>query len=342
MALRTVMLGATGIETTALGFGCANLYRLPSVRGRSELLEAAYDAGVHHFDVAPMYGLGRAESEMGRFIRSRRNTVTVTTKFGIRPTALARVLARGQGPVRRTFEILPALREHAKTSSAGFRTGGVGSLLYATDVYDASEAKRSLVRSLRSLETDYVDLLLLHDPVPGSVRSEDVCCYLEDARQAGWIRSWGIAGEVDHAVEVAGSLCYPIPVLQLRDDVLTRPIPRSASAGTAFITFGALGGALSKLIDYVTEDRARRKRWSTLLGADISQVEVAASMLLRAALRSNDSGVVLFSTIRAPRILQAVAAAQTLNGTLDTVLDDFLDLVSRELRSPAYGEGDCS
>ena len=48
--------------------------------------------------------------------------------------------------------------------------------------------------ALRALKTDYVDLLLLHDPLPGSVRSDEVSSFLEDARAAGLIRSWGIAG----------------------------------------------------------------------------------------------------------------------------------------------------
>lgn len=47
------------------------------------LLDAAYDAGIRHFDVAPLYGQGEAAALFGEFPRGRRDKVTVTTKFGI-------------------------------------------------------------------------------------------------------------------------------------------------------------------------------------------------------------------------------------------------------------------
>ena len=71
--------------------------------------------------------------------------------------------------------------------------------------FHAAGARRSLERSLRALRTDYIDLFLLHDPVPGSVRSDEVSACLEEARAAGLIRSWGIAGDLEPTDEVARS-----------------------------------------------------------------------------------------------------------------------------------------
>jgi choline dehydrogenase-like flavoprotein len=58
---------------------------------------------------------------------------------------------------------------------------------------------------LRALKTDHVDLLFLHDPLPGSVRSDEVSSFLENARVVGLIRSWGIAGAPETTGEVAQS-----------------------------------------------------------------------------------------------------------------------------------------
>jgi D-threo-aldose 1-dehydrogenase len=337
MPLRTVTLGAGGVETTALGFGCANLFRLPRSAQRRDLLEAAYDTGVCHFDVAPMYGLGLAEGEVGRFARKRRHSITIATKFGIRATAVARGLALGQGPVRRVFEASPALRQRARSSAPGPGPGasgpGLGALLYAAEGYDAAGARKSLERSLRALGTDYVDLLLLHDPAPGTVRSEELYSYLDEARRAGKIRSWGIAGEAEPAIEVARSFSHAVPVLQVRDDIFLRSLRNAESVASSFITFGLLGEALARFLKYVSADEARHKRWNALAGADCGEPEVAASILLRAAFRENSSGVVLFSTIHSERISVAAAAAGMGNTAEAGALEEIMEAVGAGLRA---------
>ena len=147
MPLPTVTLGVGGIQTTALGFGCASLFRISNRVQRLELLHTAYDAGIRHFDVAPMYGLGLAERELGAFARGRRAELTIATKFGIKPTPIARTLAHAQGPIRHVFEVKPAVREQARTHA-----GAPSRLLYELGGYDAAGARRSLERSLRALQ----------------------------------------------------------------------------------------------------------------------------------------------------------------------------------------------
>lgn len=334
MTLRRVVLGTGGVATTALGFGCANLFRLGDSAGRARLLEVAYDVGIRHFDVAPMYGLGRAETEVGRFARRRRGDVILATKFGIGPTVFARALGRMQRPVRRTLEVLPAIRQQARERAAGPESGCLGPMVYSAEGYDGVTARASLERSLRALDTDYVDLLLLHDPAPGSVRSEEVRCYLEEARRAGWIRDWGVAGEADPAVAVARSFGHAVPVLQLRDDIFIRSLRHSQPVAGTYITFGVLGRALTRVVQYVRADDTRRKRWAALTSEDCGELEVVASLLLRAALQENSSGVVLFSTIKPHHIHDAVAAAQVAPGDADPTLSSFLTMVEDELTGP--------
>jgi D-threo-aldose 1-dehydrogenase len=91
MTDRIVKPGTTGMETTPSGFGSANLFRLPSAAQRVQVLRAAYDTGIRHFAVAPMYGLGLAESEVGRFARGRRDAITIATRFSIAPALCAAV-----------------------------------------------------------------------------------------------------------------------------------------------------------------------------------------------------------------------------------------------------------
>jgi hypothetical protein len=273
-----------------------------------------------------MYGLGRAEPELGAFISAHRSEVTITTKFGIRPTLVARGLAYAQRPVRRMFEAKPAIRDQARAHAAA-----PSRLLVEQGGYDASGARRSLHRSLRALRTDYVDLLLLHDPLPGSVRCDEVSAFLEDARTAGLIRSWGITGAVETAGEVAGA--FPlVPVLQLPDDIFTQSL-RHAPARSAFITFGAISRALDRIVRHVHADEPTRVRWQNMIGADCGDPEVTSSFLLRSALQANSSGVVLFGTTQLSHI---GTAATTLEKHLSAAHDNsdlpsFASLVTAEL-----------
>jgi len=333
MSLPRNDLGSSGIRATPLGFGCATLFRTSDSAQRARLLHAAYDAGIRHFDVAPMYGLGRAEPELGSFTRVRRSEVTIATKFGIRPTLAARGLSYAQRPVRSMFESRPAIRDQARAHAAT-----PSRLLYEQSGYDARGARRSLHRSLRALKTDYVDLLLLHDPLPGSVRSDELSSFFEDARAAGLIRSWGLAGAAETTGEVAQS--FPrIPVLQLPGDIFRQSL-RCAPAGSVFITFGVISRALGRIVQHVRADESTRSRWAKIIGADCGDPDIASSFLLRFALQANSSGVVLFGATQLSHVRTAAAA---LEKQLSPVADksdigSFLSLVNTELRGDATAE----
>ena len=333
MCLPKLDLGDSGIQATPLGFGCATLFRASDPVQRSRLLQAAYDAGIRHFDVAPMYGLGRAEPELGNFARAHRSEVTIATKFGIRATLAARGLAYAQRPVRRTFESKPAIRDQARAQAAARSR-----LLYEKGGYDAKGARRSLQRSLRALRTDYVDVLLLHDPLPGSVRSDEVSTYLEDARSAGLIRSWGIAGTPEATGEVARSFSR-IPVLQLPDEIFA-PSLRPAPAGSALITFGVLGRAIARIVEHVQSNESTRSRWKGIIGADCGDPDVTSYFLLRSALQANSSGIVLFGATQLPHIRTAAKALEkhlsAVSDKSDT--DSFVFLVGTELCLPPTAE----
>jgi D-threo-aldose 1-dehydrogenase len=295
------------------------------------LLEAAYDCGVIHFDVAPMYGLGVGEAELGRFAEGRRDRIVVATKFGLGPTRLARQVARIQSPVRRLFLAMPSLRERARSSAAGPSSGRGGALLYTKEGYDVRPARRSLENSLRALRTDYLDLLLLHDPEPGDVQSEAVRPFLEDAVSRGDIREWGIAGEPEIAFDVARLFDSRVPIMQVRDDILARP-PRTLRDDAVFrITFGLLARPLGTLLAHLAEP-GTRQRWSDATGVDCGSTEELVNLLLRDAFVTNPRGTVLYSSIHEERIRSAALLANAVPGPPSPGLEAFRGLVDSELR----------
>src|ERR1700748_1673739 len=83
-------LGATGARLPRIALGCGNFGGVGSApaffgQGLShsealELMDAAWELGIRHFDTADAYGGGRSEEAIGAWIRSRRPRPTLTTK----------------------------------------------------------------------------------------------------------------------------------------------------------------------------------------------------------------------------------------------------------------------
>jgi D-threo-aldose 1-dehydrogenase len=329
LTAQTVQLGDTGIETTRLGFGCANLFRR-SARARRRLLDTAYEAGIRHFDAAPMYGLGGVEGEVARFARGKRDRLVIATKLGIAPRLLGRAVSPFQPAIEKVFAAVPATRDKTRPQAADARSGTIGHLLYRTSGYDARAARGSLERSLRSLRTDYVDILLLHDPAPSELSGSDVVEFLESARQSGSIRAWGVAGEVGPAIETVRRLGVDAPVLQLRGDVFARRAAGELAAhARASIWFGVIDRALPLIVSHVTSSEPVRRRWNDAVGADCSDAGVVARLLLRDALRESDTGPVLFGTTRTDRVEAAVAVLSS--DQLDAPVEALRALIADDL-----------
>src|SRR5262249_14413095 len=111
--LRRVQLPATNRWTSGVGFGTGGLLRIGSVRRRLHVLAPACTHGTTHFDTAPIYGFGESERTLGRFLRGRRHQVTLTTKFGLRASPLARRLALMQRVARGVARSFPAVKRAA-------------------------------------------------------------------------------------------------------------------------------------------------------------------------------------------------------------------------------------
>jgi aryl-alcohol dehydrogenase-like predicted oxidoreductase len=304
------------LVTSRLGFGCGSLMQVSSRAERQRLLATAFDQGIRHFDVARMYGLGAAEGELGRFVGPRRDEVVIATKFGIEANAASGRLARVQGPLRGLLARHPTLRALVKRHSGA---------MHQPHRYDAVTARRSLETSLRELGTDHVDILFLHDPAPSDeLDLPSVCAYLEEARQAGHIRCWGVAGEYEPCAAIR-PLLGEQAVLQVRDDVLGR---RKEGLEDPLITFGTIAGVLGELRSRLSTLEAQR-RWSAELELDCSQPGTIFELLLREALDFNARGVVLLSSTRVEHLtgLGQLVGAPVEKG----VLNGFRRLIAAEI-----------
>lgn len=296
--------------------------QVPSARRRQLLLAEAFEQGIRHFDVARMYGLGAAEGELGKFARGRRDELVIATKFGIAPAGAAGRLARAQAPARAALARFPALKNAVKRRA---------NALHQPHRYDAATAHASLEISLRELGTEYVDVLLVHGPTMEDVLDlTELGEMLAELRDAGRIRAWGFAGDLDPCLRLSNE-ASAATILQIRDDIL-EPIPPEPNSSSSVITFGVISGALRRILDHVTSSARHRARWAAAIGADCEDSEVVASLLVQDALGRNRGGTVLFSTTRPDRIRVATRAARECMGEPEpTPLRALRELVRSEL-----------
>jgi D-threo-aldose 1-dehydrogenase len=62
-------IGRTALKVSRLGVGGGSAFARAGIHG-DEVLDAAWNAGLRHFDTAPLYGGGDSESRFGAALAS--------------------------------------------------------------------------------------------------------------------------------------------------------------------------------------------------------------------------------------------------------------------------------
>ncbi|MFJ9242948.1 aldo/keto reductase [Streptomyces sp. NPDC101776] len=195
-------LGRSGIDVSALGFGCwaiggewQDTSGQPLGWGKVDdeesvrAIRRALDLGVTFFDTADTYGAGHSERVLGRALGKRRDDVVLATKWG------------------NVFD------EETRTL-----TGADDSPEYA---------RRALRASLSRLDTDHVDLYQLHLSDADPERAAQLRDQCEEFVREGLIRAyaWSTDDPARAAVFAEGEHCAAVQhaanVLQDAPDMFT-------------------------------------------------------------------------------------------------------------------------
>lgn len=223
------------IRTSVLGFGCGSV--LGRV-GRSDSLRAmniAWDQGITLFDTARSYGFGEAEAVLGEFLHGKRVQATVATKFGISPQKLS-AMERAAVPVVRAARKVSRFRKL-------FPQKGMSEV--ALPEFTVDGLRESLERSLRQLQTDYVDVLFLHEATSDALRQQDLMDALDRLVQAGKVRRVGLYADTDVVAEGMGSGPATLTAMQFGAnpfDPVVAAIPRHNRRGLFLIANHPFGG----------------------------------------------------------------------------------------------------
>lgn len=305
--MKSVQFFPWATQSSELGFGTTSFMSADSTQERLAILEAAYDGGITHFDTAAYYGYGEAERLLGRFLSGKRDKVTITTKFGIEPSGV--VKARWINLfARKVLKLLPFVKTILR------RGAPQGGSMWG--VFDPAKAKASLERSLAALQTDYIDLFLLHEPTLESATSEPLTEFLEHEVEKGTIRAYGCGGEWSQIRRIAASGLPTSRWLQFEDNPVFRHLEDVESHRAKCITFAPFNTALPVLTEWLDERPEQERAWSQELGVDCADKANLAMLLQAGSHARNHNGIVLFSSKNAQRIKQAarVASGEVFSG----------------------------
>ena len=285
--MEKIELATTGRQTTRLGFGCSSLMGATNRRDSLTLLETAYEAGIRHFDVAPMYGYGHAEGCLGEFLEHHPGQLTVTTKFGIAPpkhSTLLKAARRIAGPI---VQQLPGVkRKLAQAASAATSPS-------EKPRFTAAEAKASLDRSLRALRTHRIDLWLLHEAEAHDLTDDSLLTLLESAVGHGTIGSFGVGSTQNSIPALLAERPAYCRTLQYEWSILDAAVPASQPFR---IHHRALTDNFRALHKALSADKPLCRRWSDSTNIDLNSAEALANLMLKAAFVMNPSSIILVSS----------------------------------------------
>ena len=179
-------LGNTDLFVSEIGFGCQSigggLYYKNNVESIKTLQEA-FDCGVNFFDTSDHYSQGESERIIGKAFKKNRDKVIIGTKAGTSYTPLTNIILKTR-PLLKPFSSffhslkIPLHRMRAKQKRSEFSS---------KYLIDAAE------RSLKRLQTDYIDLFQLHKPSLSVLEEGEFIEPLDKLKQQGKIRYYGIS-----------------------------------------------------------------------------------------------------------------------------------------------------
>ena len=210
--MRYTTFGKTGLQVSEMCLGTWGMGGVGwddnSEATRLDAIAAALEAGVNFIDTAPAYNNGAAERLLGKALKQlgRRQDVILSTKCG------------------------------------NFFTDGI------TYIKDGRRDKLigQVEESLRNLQTDYIDLMLIHWPDP-KTPFEETMGALNDLKKAGKILHVGVSNFTQEQIEAANRYC-PIEAFQPQYSMVNRAseslIRWAADREMGVMTYGSLGGGI--------------------------------------------------------------------------------------------------
>jgi D-threo-aldose 1-dehydrogenase len=288
------------MKITNVGYGCALLMGGISERESLRLLDCAWDQGIRHYDVARSYGYGQSEQVVGKFLRRHRDEATIATKVGLVPPAASAKLNWARAFARSVSQVVPGLKPLFRRRAAA---------MVARAPLSPDLIRRSFTTSLMQLDTECVDLLLLHECEAEELRDGAVREVLEEFVAAGTVKGFGIGADIDRTKKILAEGKFRPPVVQCENNpAVQATLHLRLDNVSLLLTHGAIGKIFGRVRAQFASQPTLLRSWSNALQIDVASTERLAALFLAWARRHNPSGSILFST-RNEQHLTATARA---------------------------------
>ena len=214
--MRYKEFGSTGLELSEISVGTWALGGKDmgpvDEKDAIEAIHTMIDCGVNFIDTAPTYGKGASETIVGKALASgKRSQVTLLTKCGIRWE---------EGP-------------------KNFKKGAIRDSSHDSIIKQIDE-------SLMRLQTDYIDIYLIHWP-DVNTPLEETADTLKELKKAGKIRFSGISNFEDNDLEKLYDLGV-LDVIQFPYSMVNRSqeqlLKKYHEKGVATMGYGSLGAGI--------------------------------------------------------------------------------------------------
>ncbi|MBA7639689.1 Aldo-keto reductase YhdN [subsurface metagenome] len=244
--------GNSNLETSVIGFGC-----WPMGRGmygsfvENEAIKAihkALDLGVTLFDTAQVYGWGASEELLGRALIGKRHDSIIVTKGGKR------------------WVDNPSLGTYDTEDSRG-----------TPETLDSSKQllNKMLEDSLRRLQTDYIDLFLIHAPDTSRPLSEPMEVFTK-WKEEGKIRYGGVSNfsvaQMEESLKTFPIICNQVGYSLFNRQPEEEMFPSCRKHGVGIMAYaslasGLLTGAITADTKFEEDDWRRNlyRRWGYTL-----------------------------------------------------------------------------
>jgi aryl-alcohol dehydrogenase-like predicted oxidoreductase len=315
MTIERRSLGTSGMTVSVLGVGCSTLgafWQGHSDADWKHALETAISHGINLFDTADSYGRGRSESLLGKVLKGRQDDLIVITKTGLlkTPSSALRVVGAAYDSsrgaigerIRRTYTV--AGRELARRRCV-------------MPQYVA----RAVAASQRRLLRSQLDIFLLHSPPPAELQNPELIDTLNELRQSGAIRTWGVSARATEdaavALEMPGIGCLEIELNICNGDETAGLISTAAENGVAIIARQPFGSG--SLLKHATRDGDEPSLQTSSPPADIQPILQAC---LQYPLSLQGVGAVVAGMARPEHVLQNEAlmrADPASSATIDSI-----------------------
>ncbi len=219
------LLGKSGLELSALGFGCMGLsFGFGPATEKNEaikVIRAAFDGGVTFFDTAEAYGPFTNEELVGEAVAPFRDKVVIATKFGF---------------------------------ANGVPNQGVDSR--------PDRIRQVAEESLKRLRSEAIDLFYQHRIDP-KIPMEEVAGTVKDLVREGKVKHFGMSEAGAASIRTAHAV-QPVTALQSEYSLWWREpeqeiLPTLEELGIGFVPFSPLGkgfltGAISSKTEFAKDD----------------------------------------------------------------------------------------